>query len=148
MSEFVKYIQAINEVIQDDKFYRTALSSVLPGHKARIFTEGKAADGSKIGTYKDGPYAKMKKKKGRNPGFVNLRNTDDMMVDYKLITVTPAKHYGFGFSNTNNGNKVDWNEERFKKKIFEPDKKDDTILQTVLDAQLKAAHQKQGINAT
>lgn len=145
MSEFTRYIQAINVMIKDDKFYRIALSSVLPGHKARIFNDGMAADGSKIGTYVDGPYAKKKAAAGRNPGYVNLRNTDYMMQDYRLITVKPSQHYGFGFLSSHNMDKVLWNEERYGKKVFETSKEDDQLLDRVLNVQIKGAHAQNGI---
>lgn len=107
-------VNKVNAAIRSDQIKRTALTTVLAVHKPRIFEKGQAEDGSKIGTYTK-KYGERKKKLGRNPGFVNLRLTDQMMGDYGLIQ--NGNDYGFGFQNSFNADKMQWNTERFGKRI-------------------------------
>lgn len=145
MGDFSPYIAAINAPLQSDKFYRTALTSILPAHKARIFNSGTAADGSKIGTYEKAT-ARRKAKAGRESSFVNLRDSDKMMMGYTLHTITPMKEYGYGFESQEDFDKTQWNEARYSKSIFALSAKENTDLATVVDRQLVDEHRKRGIN--
>jgi hypothetical protein len=137
-NELTAIMNKIERVVKSDQTNRTALTTVLAQHKKRIFNDGKAADGSQIATYSTNPisiskknqarntgktyfkggYGEYKSAIGKNPGFVNLRNTDQMMMDYGLVV--SGDDYGLGFQNEINYNKSQWMEEKFKKEIFEP----------------------------
>lgn len=135
-SEFTSIIDKIGRVITSDKAMRVALSSILSIHKPRIFEKGADETGSKIGTYSTNPisiaeskqarttgqtyfpggYSEYKTKVGKNPGYVNLRNSDQMYADYGIVGSN--MDFGFGFQNTENYNKSQWMEEKYDKDIF------------------------------
>lgn len=149
-NEFIDLINKINSTIHSDRNLRIALSSVLAVHKPRIFSQGFDSKGAKIGTYSTKPisiskknqarntgktvfkggYAEYKRAVGKNPGFVNLRNTDQMMMDYGLQG--SSLQYGFGFQNTENFKKYQWMEEKYKKPIFDISKNEENVLTNVL----------------
>jgi len=126
----------VNNAIRSDRPKRIAASTVLARHKARIFERGEAESGGKIGTYGTKPisiargqqardtgqtffkggYAQYKSAVGKNPGFVILRNTDQMYADYGLIQ--SGSEYGFGFQNQVNTDKSGWMESKYDKSIF------------------------------
>lgn len=153
-NEFVDLINKINNTVRSDRNLRIALSSTLAVHKQRIFSQGFDAKGQKIGTYSTKPasiskknqarntgktffkggYAEYKRAVGKNPGFVILRNTDQMMMDYGLQG--SALSYGFGFQNTDNFNKSQWMQEKYHKPIFELSRNEENVLADVLTDQL------------
>ena len=122
-NEYLQLIDKVNRAIRSERVMRIALSSVLAIHKPRIFEKGLDGTDAKIGTYSTKPisiskknqarqtgktyfkggYAEYKKDIGKNPGFVNLRNTDQMRMDYGLII--NGNSYGFGFQNELNYDK-------------------------------------------
>lgn len=132
-NELTGLIQRINRAIQDDRIYRTALTTVIAVHKPRVFEKGLDGNGQKIGTYGTNPisiakdrqarntgktyfkggYAEYKRAIGKNPGFVNLRNTDQMMSDYGAVGSK-----AIGFQNSVNADKSIWMEEKYQKDIF------------------------------
>lgn len=136
MNEYSKIIDKLNAAIKDERFQRIAASTVLASYKQRIFAQGQDAKNSKIGTYGTKPisiskknqarqtgktyfaggYAEYKTAIGRNPGYVNLRNTDQMMMDLGLIKNGP--NFAFGFQNNLNGDKSVWMESKYDKEIF------------------------------
>lgn len=122
-------VNKVNAAIRDDKIKRTALTTVLAIHKPRIFEKGLAEDGSKIGTYSK-KYGEKKTKLGRNPGFVNLRLSDQMMMDYGLIV--NGDEYGFGFQNSFNADKMSWNTDRYEKRIAALSEEEMKVLVDVL----------------
>lgn len=154
-NEFTDLINKINAAARSDKNMRVALSTTLAVHKQRIFVQGFDARGAKIGTYKTNPisiarnkqardtgktyfkggYSEYKRAVGKNPGFVNLRNTDQMMMDYGIQGSNA--NYGFGFQNTENFNKSQWMEEKYFKSIFDLSRNEENILADVLVDQLK-----------
>lgn len=153
--EYDKLIRNLNSLITDDRIARTALSSVLPIHKKRIFESGQDGNNAKIGTYSTKPisiakknqsrqtghtyfkggYAQYKSEVGKNPGFVNLRNTDQMQMDYGLMTLG-QEEFGFGFTNSENFNKTQWNEEKYKKSIFVLTQQEQDTLQKLIEQQI------------
>lgn len=135
--EFTGLVQRINDAIRSDKAQRAALSTSFAIHKPRIFADGLDAKGEKIGTYGTNPisiskknqarqtgktyfkggYSEYKTAVGKNPGFVNLRNTDQMMADYSIVG-NSSTGFGFGFQNDVNSNKADWMTDKYEKEIF------------------------------
>jgi hypothetical protein len=137
-NELTAIMNKIERIVKSEQTNRTALTTSLALHKKRIFNDGKDADGSQIGTYSTSPisiakknqarntgktyfkggYGEYKSAIGKNPGFVNLRNTDQMMMDYGMVV--SGDDYGWGFQNEENYNKSQWMEEKYKKEIFAP----------------------------
>lgn len=145
-------INNLNALLASDKGMRVALTSVLALQKRRIFQNGQSGDNSKIGTYGTkaasiskkqqakqtgktyfkGGYAEYKSLIGKNPGFVILRNTDQMMMDYGMF-VLGNNQWGLGFNNDTNFDKSQWMEDKYKKEIFSPTTEEDQVLETILN---------------
>jgi hypothetical protein len=154
-NEYLQLIDKVNSAIRSERVMRIALSSVLAIHKPRIFEKGLDGTDAKIGTYSTKPisiakknqarqtgktyfkggYAEYKTAIGKNPGFVNLRNTDQMRMDYGLII--NGTSYGFGFQNELNYNKSQWLQEKYDKDIFDNDSKELDVLANVLVFELQ-----------
>lgn len=143
-------IDRINQAVRDSRPLRTAITTVLAVHKPRIFEQGLAGDGSKIGTYSTVPssiskkqqakntgktyfkggYAEYKTAIGKNPGFVNLVNTGQMQADYGIIAA--GNKFGLGFNNPHNANKSQWMQDKYDKQIFDHTNSELEIMATVL----------------
>lgn len=135
---------------------RVSLSTVLAIQKPRIFEQGQDSKKTKIGkysttpisiskknqarntgkTYFKGGYAEYKSAIGKNPGFVNLRNTDQMMMDYQLIV--NGDRFGFGFQNHFNYEKSEWLQDKYDKNVFDLTEQELDILADTLKAQVQA----------
>lgn len=149
-------IRNLNALLASDKGMRIALTSILTLQKRRIFQNGQAADNSRIGTYGvkstsiskkqqaqntghtyfKGGYAQYKSEIGKNPGFVILRNTDQMMMDYGIF-ILGTNQWGLGFSNDINFDKSQWMENKYKNEIFDQSSQEDQILETILNDTLE-----------
>lgn len=104
----------VNRAILSDRAKRTALTSTLSKHKPRIFESGRDENGNTIGKYSP-KYAAYKSKIGRNPGFVNLQLSGQMMADYGLIV--NGDQYAFGFQNSANAEKMGYMQDKYDKGI-------------------------------
>lgn len=153
-NELVGLIDRVNVAIRSERILRVAITTVLAVHKPRIFEKGLDGNNSKIGTYGTKPisiskkaqarqtgktyfkggYAEYKKEIGKNPGFVNLRNTDQMMIDYGIV-FSDGK-LGLGFQNDFNGNKSNWMEGKYKKDIFDHTQEELDLIGSVISAQI------------
>lgn len=151
MSEFDPLIRAMETLRKDPRIIKIALSSALPTHKNRIFKQGFDSKGVQMGTYSSKPasisrkqqarntgktyfkggYSEYKSLVGKNPGFVILRNTDQMMMDYGLIEMG-ASTFGYGFQNEENFKKSQWAETKYKKQIFRLSKSEEDLIAKVL----------------
>jgi hypothetical protein len=149
--EYEIIINELNGLLNVDRTMRVAMSSLLAAQKRRIFQEGQAANESKIGTYskkkisisrknqaKDtghtyfkGGYSQYKSEIGRNPGYVNLRNTDQMMMDYGVF-VLGNNEYGLGFNNDLNFDKTQWMEEKYNKDIFDEATREGEMVENII----------------
>lgn len=145
-NEFTDLIRRINNAARSDRNLRISLSTTLSVHKPRIFAQGFDAKGAKIGTYSTKPisiaknkqarntgktffkggYAEYKRAVGKNPGFVNLRNTDQMMMDYGIVGSNG--NYGFGFQNSDNAKKSEWMDHKYNKLIFDISRYEENVL--------------------
>ena len=147
-----KLIVQLNKMIVSDRAGLAAVNSVLAHQKKRIFQQGKDSSNGKIGSYSTEPISISKKNQARQTGktyfkggyrqyksligkganTVNLRNTDQMMMDLGTTVVAKGK-YGIGFSNQFNADKAEWNEERYDKKIFETTTQEDNTFAKVYE---------------
>lgn len=141
--------------MQTDRIMVATLNSVLAEQKDRIFNDGKAADNSKIGSYSTKPISISRKNQSRNTGktyfkggykeykgligkgnnTVNLRNTDQMSMDY-TVHVIGKNEYGLGFSNEFNADKAGWSEEKYDKEIFAESADDAKVFDRVFQFEL------------
>lgn len=153
-NELINTINKLNDAIRSDRLNRTALTTVLALEKKRIFEQGKDSNGAQIGTYgtkpisiaKDkqarqtgqtyfkGGYSEYKTAIGKNPGYVNLRNTDQMRMDYGIIK--NGQSWGLGFQNGENYNKSQWMQDKYDKDIFQITEDETNKLADVLVAGL------------
>lgn len=149
--EFSIMINELNNLLNVDKTMRIAMSSLLAAQKKRIFQEGNDAENSKIGTYSkkkisisrknqakdtgrtvfEGGYAEYKSLIGRNPGYVNLRNTDQMMMDFS-VQIISSNEYGLGFNNDINFDKTEWMESKYKKEIFDESSQEAELVENII----------------
>jgi hypothetical protein len=156
-NELTILVDRVNKAITDDRNIRTAFTSALAIHKPRIFEKGKAANGSPIGSYSSTPasiskkrqarntgktyfkggYAEYKSAIGKNPGFVILRDKDQMYADYGLQGSTG--NWGIGFTNQFNADKSGWVEEHFDKEIFKLSDQEFDVFKSVMLAAIKNA---------
>lgn len=156
-NEFTSLINKINNAVRSDKNLRAMFSSVLAIHKQRIFSGGFDGKGVKIGIYSTKPtsiaksqqarntgrtffkggYAEYKRAIGKNPGFVNLRNTDQMQMDYGLVGSNGS--YGFGFQNSKNYEKMQFLQNKYQKDIADISKFElDTLADIAVQQLIKA----------
>lgn len=152
--ELLNIVTKINSAIRSDKGRRIALSTVMARHKTRIFEQGLDASGGKIGTYSTKPasigrrqqarntgqtyfkggYSEYKSAVGKNPGYVILRNTDQMYADYGILV--SGDSYAFGFQNTFNADKAGWMTDKYDKEIFHLSESELDTLMNVLISEL------------
>lgn len=148
--EILNIARKVDQAIRSVKVRQIALTTVLAIHKPRIFEKGQAQDGSQIGTYSTNPISISKSKQarntgktffktgwaeyktaiGKNPGYVNLRNTDQMMGDYGLIQ--NGDSYAFGFQNEENAKKMGYMVDKYNKEIAHLSDKEIELLGDVL----------------
>lgn len=153
-NDLAAFITKINNAVRSEKNMRIALTTVMAVHKPRIFEKGMDASNGKIGTYSTKPasiskaqqsrqtgktyfkggYAQYKSAIGKNPGYVNLRNTDQMMMDYGLVF--RGGQFGMGFQNNLNYNKSQWMQDKYDKDIFDHNDSEINLLADVLKAEL------------
>lgn len=157
-NDLLNIVTKINNAIRSPQPRRIAASTVLARQKPRIFEQGLAENGSKIGTYGTNPisisknrqarntgktyfkggYAEYKTDIGKNPGYVNLDNTSQMKGDYGVIV--NGDELGNGFQNDVNADKARWMEEKYGKDIFAlTDSEFDLYVNTLLYELDKAA---------
>jgi hypothetical protein len=152
---YERLISQLNKMIINDRAGIAAVNSVLAQQKKRIFQHGKSSSGAKIGSYSTTPISISKKNQSRNTGktyfpggyrqyksltgkgsnTVNLRNTDQMMMDLGT-TVVKKGQYGIGFNNQFNADKAEWNEERFDKEIFATTTQEDNTFMRVYEFEI------------
>jgi len=153
--ELVNLVVRVNQAIRSEKVLRTAVVTVLSGHKPRIFEQGLDENNGKIGTYSTRPisiarsrqardtgrtrfpggYSEYKKAVGKNPGFVTLRDTDQMMHDYGIVD-RGSGQLGLGFNNSHNYEKSQWLMDKYGKNIFFHSQREVDTLGKVLEAEL------------
>lgn len=110
MDELLNITRRVVQAIKSDKIRRVALTTTLAVQKDRIFNKGQRESGGQIGKYSE-KYGKMKAAKGRNPGYVNFRNTDQLMNDYGVQG--SGDDHSFGFQNAFNADKAGFLMDRY-----------------------------------
>lgn len=154
-NEWDLIIRKVNDVLRNDRAVRIGINTVLAAQKQRIFVDGKDGQENKIGQYSTNPisiskknqsrntgrtyfpggYAQYKTAIGKNPGYVNLQNTSQMMMDYSFHVVG-ADTYGLGFHNPLNYNKSQWMEEKYDKQIFFQTDSEGRLLTQIIEHEI------------
>ena len=88
--------------------------------KQRIFNDGKATSGSKIGKYKSKKWIKTRTESGFQTGFVDLQFTGDLIGSIQVVE--DGGDVYLAIINDKDFAKAKGNEDRRKKVIFEPSK--------------------------
>lgn len=105
-----------------------ALNTLRGAFTFRIFNIGNATDGTKIGDYKDGPYKnKIRKDGGYQTGYVDLQLTGGLL--FSIVVGDGVGHKVLGYNNIEAAKIAGYNEERYKKPIFEPSAEEKAIAQ-------------------
>lgn len=96
---------------------RAVSLSMLPVVHDRIHVEGKAADGSGIGSYSKSylKYTRPKFNRSNDPKVI-LSLSRQMENDFSVVAT--SSKYGLGFKNDLNFDKATWLEGTYKKKIY------------------------------
>ena len=148
-------LQKMTDLPKFNRAVKVGVQTVLATQKKRIFVSGEDANNSKIGTYSTNPisiskknqsrntgktyfpggYAEYKKAIGKNDGFVNLRNTDQMNFDYQFFEIN-NNTLGLGFNNEFNFNKSKWMEDKYNKSIFNQSPIEANVLDTVINFEI------------
>lgn len=137
MAELDGLINRLKTVSFRSKVTEKVLNTIHVMTDERIFTRGKAADNSNIGTYAKSYVKYGRKKEGWGPSRKTiLQLTSQMVNDYKFL-VLPNGNYGSGFTNSKNFDKSEWVENTYDKVIFDltnaEDKKMGLLLEKELD---------------
>lgn len=129
------FINQLNELINTDKVERRVFLSVHAAISDRVFTKGKAANGSDIGQYSDGYVKRRVKNNWGSSRKVILQFSGQMKNDFSIIR--EGGEYGSGFKNNKNGDKSRWVEETYKKEIFSPTKQEEQLANELYGSELK-----------
>jgi hypothetical protein len=92
--------------------------------KQRIFNDGKATSGSKIGNYKSKSWKKTRTQLGFQTGYVDLQFTGDLIGSIQVVE--DGGDVYLAIINDKDFEKAKGNEARRKKVIFEPSKAERT----------------------
>ena len=92
--------------------------------KQRIFNDGKATSGSKIGKYKSKSWKKTRTQLGFQTGYVDLQFTGDLIGSIQVVE--DGGNVYLAIINDKDFDKAKGNEEQRKKIIFEPSKSERT----------------------
>lgn len=104
---------------QNERFQIVACKLVEGRIKKRVFNNGIATDGSKIGKYQSAQYKKVREKRGAQTGYVDLMISGDLLM--KNFQVGKAgKDIVLGFASEKSGNIARYQEEYRGKDIFTP----------------------------
>ncbi len=119
------------EKLLDPKEINPILFTVHQQVKRRIHAQGKAANGSQIGTYSK-EYLEQRKKKGLGGNAkVILEFTGQMRNDFVPIK-SKGRIIGSGFTNVANFNKAIWVEKTYKKVIYDLTPQENKLLVDLL----------------
>lgn len=153
-NEWSIVLKKMQDLTTFNRAVKIAVQTVATEQKKRIFLDGEAVSG-KIGAYSTNPisiskknqarntgktyfkggYAEYKTAISKNPGYVNLRNTDQMYFDYSFFDLG-SNTLGIGFNNEVNYNKSQWMEEKYDKQIFQQSPKEENILNNVINFEI------------
>lgn len=109
----------IEEAIKPENFTRVVATGIISTVHNRIHIQGKAADGSPIGSYENNYLRLRERKYGRLEGKkVVLSLTRQMEDDFSAVVGQDGR-WGLGFKNSLNADKSQWVQEHFEKNVYD-----------------------------
>jgi hypothetical protein len=120
LSDFAGRLQALAKELQNSQADILLVAAVRTNGflKRRIFNEGLATDGAKIGEYsKTSEWIEIRQKRGRQVGYVDLQFTGELFES--IQAGTRGQSATIEIKNRENQEKARKNENIFRKKIFE-----------------------------
>lgn len=109
-------VSKLYDAFDPNNLEREMAINALPLVHMRVHEQGKASNGTQIGTY-DSNYLELRKKHGYSGSKVVLSLTTQMQNDF-VADVTTDNHWAIGWLNDINSDKAKWMEEKYGKKIF------------------------------
>lgn len=103
---FKVFQDRLNKLKDRDYLLRPVATELIPEITKRIHQEGKASDGTEIGTYSNGYLRTREKNKRGKSTKVIVSLTRQLENDWSVVA-TP-KGYGIGFLNSFNADKLKW----------------------------------------
>jgi len=86
-----KQRRILQQLAKDNVVNRIASNTAHAEQVTRIFEDGKKSNGANIGKYKNDSYKKLRAQKGRETGFINLRLSGALQIDYSNGLKTTKK---------------------------------------------------------
>lgn len=112
-------VARIDEAIKPENFTRVVATGIISTVHNRIHIQGKAADGSPIGSYENNYLRLRERKYNRLEGKkVVLSLTRQMENDFSAV-VTQNGTWGLGFKNSLNADKSKWIQDHFEKNVYD-----------------------------
>lgn len=112
-------VARIDEAIKPENFTRVVATGIISTVHNRIHIQGKAADGSPIGSYENNYLRLRERKYNRLEGKkVVLSLTRQMENDFSAV-VTQNGTWGLGFKNSLNADKSKWVQDHFEKNVYD-----------------------------
>jgi hypothetical protein len=123
------------------QFLRPVAIDALALMTERIHEEGKAADGSPIGTYSNN-YLKLRQGKYKRNGDTKITVSLTRQLENTWSVIATTNGWGIGFTNVTNAQKLKWVEEQKSKKIGALTTKEKEYAITKLEKVIKEALSK------
>ena len=136
MADLNELVRKLKRNSIHSKVTQRVLFSVHTDTDKRIFKQGNAADGSKIGTYTKSYVKYGRKKEGWGLSRkVILQLTGQMHNDYVFLVLSNG-NYGSGFNNDINFDKSEFVEATYKKPVFALTKTEDKSIEVRMEKEL------------
>lgn len=128
-------VKKMNRIAKTNEVEVFVATSMLAVTADRIFTQGKDASNSPIGTYSP-EYMKQRKRMNYPPSNkVILQATRQMANDWSVISA--GKSLGLGFKNSANADKSEHVESTYKKDIFKHTKEERRQIDLLVGKKIK-----------
>lgn len=110
---------------------RVIAADLVASNIRRIHNEGKAVDGSDIGSYGNEKYKEKRKDKGKRVDKVNLVFSGKLEKELSF-QATSDNEAGVGFLTSYGSDVSEYNEEQFNKKIWGVTSEDEEVAQEIV----------------
>lgn len=87
-----KQQKILQKLLKDNFINRIAADTAHAEQVTRIFEDGKKSNDAKIGKYKNESYKRLRDERGRETGFINLRLSGALQLDYSNGFKTTKKN--------------------------------------------------------
>lgn len=111
-----KLEEQLKQIMSTNYLLRPVAIETIPNMTQRIHQEGKASDGSAIGTYSN-PYLKQRVKNYKRSADTKVIVSLTRQLENNWSVLETTNGYGIGFTNPHNADKLRWVEEMKGKAI-------------------------------